>query len=227
MFGGKAMSGFIIYWSKEYIDKIKKCESEEKLSVVFSGYSTKLPSLKSIKVGDIVFPVTLYNNQFLVMSRLTINKIEPAFDYLMRETGKPYNCMFPDNFAVKHEYSQQAGKLAGKTYYSMNSGHYDNIEDVPENTTILILEDLKDIPHGLSQEPPDILAAFALSGTDGAVIKPRIIPYETITTLKFGKLNDQKPLKTDKNGKIVNASLFGHARLMSEETYNYFDSLFD
>ena len=47
MFGGKAMSGFIIYWSKEYIDKIKKCESEEKLSVVFIAIHIISPSCKN------------------------------------------------------------------------------------------------------------------------------------------------------------------------------------
>lgn len=220
------MSGFMIYWSQEFVDKLNKSGNSEKLSVVYSGYSTKLPSLKSVKVGDTVYPITIHNNEVWVMSRLTIEKIELAFDYLMRETGQPYHCRFPDNYAVLHRYHQQACKKAGKIFYSMNGGYYDDADDLPEGTILLILEQLKEIPHLLSQEPPAAGAFFALSGTNGADIKPRSIPAEIISTLMFGKPNDQKPLKTDKSGKIVNASVVGHARLMSEATHAYFDSLF-
>ena len=224
LIGGDYLSGYIIYWSKEFIDKLNKHSKHEKMSVVYSGYSLKLPSLKKIKVGDTVYAVTIDKNELCVMGKLTIEKIETAFDYLMRETGKPHDCVFPDNYAVKNTYHKNAGIKAGQYFYHTNNGHYDNIEDLPDGTKILVLEELTDIPHQFSQEPPAQSAAFALSGTNGSEIMPRIIPNDRIPFLLFGK--EKKPLKTDKNGKIVNASIAGHARIMSDETQDYFNSLF-
>lgn len=54
----------------------------------------------------------------------------------------------------------------------------------------------------------------------------RMIPAEKIPELRFVSGKEQKPLKTDKNGKIVITSILGNARLMSEQTKVYFDSLF-
>lgn len=163
------------------------------------------------------------------MGRLTIEKIEPAFDYLMRETGKPYDCMFPDNYAVRSTYNNAAympKEKAGKHFYCTNQGKYENIEDLPEGTKVIILEELTDIPHRISQEPPADLAAFALSGSNGSEIKMREVSSGKLPKLLFGTTKEQKPLKTDKNGRLVVASLLGHTRLMSDDTKRYFDSLF-
>lgn len=221
------MAGYIIYWSKEYLDKL--LGKGENVSVVYSGYSTQLPSLKKIKNGDMVYPVTVFKNTLYVVGRLKIENIEPAFDYLMRETGKPYDCIFSDDYAVRCTYSDAPyipRDKAGRHFYRTNKQKYETIEELPEGTKVMILEELTDIPHKASQEPPADLAAFALSGSNGSEIKLRAVPAEKIPELLYVSGKEQKPLKTDKNGRIVLASILGNARLMSEQTKAYFDSLF-
>ena len=221
------MAGYMIYWSKEYLDKL--LGKGEILSVVYGGYSTQLPSLKKIKKGDTVYPVTVFRNALYVVGRLTIENIEPAFDYLMRETGKPYNCIFPDDYAVRGTYNDAPyipRDKAGRHFYVTNKQKYETIEELPEGTKVMILEELTDKPHKASQEPSADLAAFALTGSNGSEILMRIIPVDQLPELRFVSGKEQKPLKTDKNGKIVITSILGNARLMSEQTKAYFDSLF-
>ena len=221
------MPGYIIYWSKEYLDRL--LGKGEIISVVYGGYSTQLPSLKKIKNGDTVYSVTVFKNTLYVVGRLTIENIEPAFDYLMRETGKPYGCIFPDDYAVRCTYNNAPyipKDKAGRHFYRTNKQKYETIEELPEGTKVMILEELTDIPHKASQEPPADLAAFALTGYDGSEIKLRAVPAKKIPELLFVAGKEQKPLKTDKNGRIVLASILGNARLMSGETQEYFDSLF-
>jgi len=221
------MAGYMIYWSKEYLDKL--IDKGEKMSVVYGGYSTQLPSLKKVKKGDTVYPVTLFRNDFYVVGRLTIENIESAFDYLMRETGKPYDCIFPDDYAVRCTYDDAPyipRDKSGRHFYRTNKQKYETIEELPEGTKVMILEELTDKPHKVSQEPPADLAAFALSGSNGSEIKLRDVSDEKIPELLFMSGKEQKPLKTDKNGKIVITSILGNSRLMSEHTKAYFDSLF-
>ena len=107
-----------------------------------------------------------------MMGRLTIEKIEPAFDYLMRE-GKPYDCMFPDDYAVRGTYNDapyMPKDKAGKHFYCTNKGKYENNEDLPAD-----------------------LAAFALSGSNGSEIKMREVSAEKIPELLFGTEKEQKP----------------------------------
>ena len=226
-FWGWFLEGAIIYWSREYIDSF--IDKGERISVVYGGHSTQLPSLKKIKKGDTVYPVTLYKNDLCVLGRLTIENIETAFDCLMRETGKPYDCIFPDVYAVRCTYNDAPyipRDKAGKHFYPTNKQKYETAEELPENTKVMILEELTDKPHRASQEPPAMLAAFALSGSKGSEILMRVIPPEKLPELRFGTGKEQKPLKTDRNGRIVIASVLGNARLMSDETREYFDLLF-
>ncbi len=93
------MSGCMIYRTKEYVERIG---SGDCLSVVFGGYSLSVPSVTKVKVGDMVCPLTMNRNELYAMGRLTVEKTEPAFDHLMRETGMPYDRMFPDDHAVRN-----------------------------------------------------------------------------------------------------------------------------
>ena len=219
------MSGYMIYLSKEY----KLLGKGETVSVVYGGYSTHLPSLNKIRKGDTVYTVTIFKNTLYAVGRFTIENIEPAFDYLMCETGKPYNCIFPDDYAVRCTYNDVPyipRNKAGKHFYRTNKQKYETIAELPEGTKVMILEELTDILHKASQEPPTDLAAFALTGSNGSGILMRMIPAEKIPELRFVSGKEQNPPKTDKNGKIVITSILSNARLMSDLTKEYFDSLF-
>lgn len=215
------MAGFMTYWSKEYIKGLKKAGDNGALSVIFGSHHTKMPSISSVKVGDIIYPVTLADGTLQVMGRLPVEKTERAFDYLMRETGSVHSALVPDGFAVQHKY------YAGGTFYRTNTEKYERREDLPEGTKILILEELEEKPHKFHQVPQTCCAALAASGTCGSVIKARPLPLEVIPELRFGpSKSKQKPLRLDKNGIPTIVSLSGSVRRMSEETQKIFESVF-
>lgn len=61
--------------------------------------------------------MTLAEGTLCVMARLPIEKIESAFDYLIRETGQIYGALVPDGFALEHEY-----RAGGKFYLTIPKG---------------------------------------------------------------------------------------------------------
>lgn len=215
------MAGFMTYWSKEYIRALKKAGDSGPLSVIFGSHHTKMPSISSVRVGDVIYPVTLADGTLHVMAKLPVEKIEVAFDYLMRETGGVHSALVPDGFAIQHKYH------AGGTFYLTNTEKYEREEDLPEETNVLILEELEEKTHKFHQEPQTCCAALAASGTCGSIIKARPLPSEAIPELKFGPTRSkQKALRLDKNGIPTIVSLSGSVRRMSEETQRIFESVF-
>ena len=59
---------------------------------------------------------------------------------------------------------------------------------------------LDDLP--VKNDPPADLAAFALTGSNGSGILMRMIPSEKLPELRFVSEKEQKPIKTDNNGKM-------------------------
>ena len=53
------MSGYMIFWSQDHVKKLKKAGDNGPIQVVYGGRHSKEPSLKKIKVGDVIFPVAL------------------------------------------------------------------------------------------------------------------------------------------------------------------------
>lgn len=108
------MAGFITYWPKEYVKNLKKAGDTGELSVIFGSHHTKMPSISSVKVGDVIYPVTLAKGTLCIMAKMPVEHIESAFDYLLRETGQIHSALVPDGYALEHEYN------AGGLFYMMN-----------------------------------------------------------------------------------------------------------
>lgn len=215
------MAGFMAYWSKEHIKNLEKAGDHGELSVIFGSHHTKMPSISSVKVGDVIYPVTLLEGAFIVMAKLPVEKVEKAFDYLVRETGQIHSALVPDGYALEHEYN------AGGTYYLTNKNHYKNKSDIPEGTVLLIPKEMEAKPHKFHQEPQTCCAAVAASGIHGSVIRARPLPLEVLSELRFGpNQNKEKPLKLDKNGVPIVVSLSGFLRRMSVETQDIFEKAF-
>lgn len=87
------MAGYITYWSKEHIKNLEKAKDNGPLVVIYGSQHTKMPTIQGIKEGDIIYPVTLMNNNLYVMARMPVEKMESAYDYLLRETGNLYGCL--------------------------------------------------------------------------------------------------------------------------------------
>lgn len=139
------MAGFITYWPKEYVKHLAKQGDRGPFKVVYGGPHLKMPYISSVKVGDAVFPVSIQNKTLAVMARLKVEKVEPAFDYLMRETGRRRSALVPEGIAVIIE-----GKLGGDfAIFSGGSGYlspdapvgYSCKTSLPDNIHTIIREE--------------------------------------------------------------------------------------
>lgn len=218
------MSGFIIYWPQEQIRKLKKAKDSGPIQVVLGSIHTKMPSIAKVKVSDIIYPVTLENGALYVMARLPVEKVESAFDYLLRETGDRQAALIPQDTA----YECIAYRGDDPSFLTADGSRYNHIEDLPsEITRIEYLANRKAIPHFCHQDPFNCCSETAASGAKGSSIEPRPISKEKIPELLFGPTKTkQKPLKINSKGELTTLSLSGFARKMSEETKEYFDTLF-
>ena len=75
---------------------MKKEKDTGPIEVVFGSAHTRMPSIKSAKIGDVIYPVTLINNKMSVVARLPVENIEIAYDYLVRELGNQCGALVPD-----------------------------------------------------------------------------------------------------------------------------------
>lgn len=218
------MSGYIVYWPQEQVRKLKKEKDTGPIQVVLGSVHSKMPSIASVKVGDVIYPVTLENGILYVMARLPVEKVESAFDYLLRETGDRHAALISPDVAYEEMWSTGSQFLCGD-----ETRYYDSVEELPPTVTrIEFLADRNPIPHLCHQEPFNCCSKTAASGSGGSAICPRPIPKEKISDLLFGPSKaKQKPLKLNAKGELTTLSLSGATRKMSEETKEYFDSLFD
>ncbi len=217
------MSGYITFWSKDYVKELVKKGDKGPFKVVYGSQHTKMPSISSIRAGDIIYAVSLQQGTLCIMARLQIEKIEPAFDYIMRETGKRYSSLIPEGIVMKAQ-----GPFGEFAIFAGGSGYMDKIS-LPDGIHTIIDEDaLEAIPHLFHQEPITCCAELAASGANGSEIIARPIPLEIIPTLLFGKTKSaQKPLRLDKNGCPTSISLSGFVRKMSDETFDIFEEIFN
>ena len=115
------MAYYMVYWPQDQVEKLKKAGDNGPIRVVFGSIHSRMPTIASIKAGDVVFPVTLMKKKLYVMARLPVTPRERAFDYCMRELGGEYGALTPEGIAV--EWSKDFYAMAGKSFR--------RIEDVP------------------------------------------------------------------------------------------------
>lgn len=217
------MSGYIVYWPGEQVRKLRKAGDTGPIRVVLGSIHTKMPAVKSVKPGDVIYPVTLEKGVLQVLARLPVEKVESAFDYLLRETGDRRAALIPRGVAYEEVWSTGPIFLCGD-----EKRYYESAEELPpEVTRVETLAARQPVPHLCHEEPFNCCAQTALSGSGGSSIAPRPIPAEKILDLLFGpSKSKQKPLKLNAEGKLTTLSLAGVTRKMSEETRIYFDELF-
>lgn len=188
---GEVMAGFITYWPNEQIKKLKKEKDEGPIQVIFGSIHTRMPSIKSVKVGDVIYPVTVSGGTLCVAARLPVEKIESAYEYLVRELGNSCSALVPENVEWKEYYNTQMK------------------------------------PHKCHQRPFNCCSQTAAVSTHGSSIALRPIPQEKLPQLLFGPTKaKQKPMMLDENGCPKVISISSNVRKMSDETQEFFDSLF-
>lgn len=210
------MEHYIVYWPQDVVDDIVKAGDEGPIKVVYGSVHSRMPSISSIKEGDVVYPVTLMKKKFYVMARLPVEHKEIAFDYTMRELGQQYSALIPDGIAVENR--------SRSIYWASKAQGYKSLEEIPAGVRLIPLEEQKNKPHQKHQEPFNCCSKYAVWGTGGSSICPRLIPDELIPTMLFGPKGRERPL-TMRNGLILSSSLTS-TRRMTEETAKIFEGLF-
>ena len=208
------MAHYIVYWPQDWVQELKKAEDMGPIKVVFGSIHSRMPSIVSIKVGDVVFPVTLIKKKLYVMARLPVTHRERAFDYCMRELGREHGALTPEGIVVKAEKEE---------FYWTRGQSFRCADAIPDGMTLMVESDK---PHTKHQEPFNCCSEWAVWSEGGSSIEPRLMPDEAIPLLRFGyPKSKENPLRLDKNGNVLSMSLTA-TRRMSEETAKIFEELF-
>ena len=145
------MAYYTVYWPHDWLDELKKSDDTGPIKVVFGSIHSRMPSIASIKVGDVVFPVSLLDRHLYVMARLEVTHKERAFDYCVRELGAHYKSLIPEGVVVK----------TSDTFFCAKDASYKSLESVPEDLTMIIPGDKFHCKH---QEPFNCCAEWAVWG---------------------------------------------------------------
>lgn len=214
------MEHYTVYWPLDVINDLKSAGDQGPIKVVYGSIHSRMPSIVSIKEGDIVYPVNIFHKQLYVMARLPVEHRECAFDYLLRELGQQYGALIPDGFALECQ------DIAGKIYYWTNEcKSYNTPADVPKGMQIIYLDEQIEKPHQEHQEPFNCCSEYAVWGTKGSLISPRLFPAELISKLRFGPKGKERPLILQEDGSILPQSL-KVTRRMTKKTAKLFEELF-
>lgn len=142
------MSGFITYFPKEQIKALEKAKDNGPITVIFGSLHTKMPSIKSVKVGDIIYPITIMNGNLYVVARLPVENIEIAYDYLVRELGNRLGALVPDGIdrslynntpLLPHKKHQEPFNCCSEFAATSTSGSTIELRQIPNES----LEDLR------------------------------------------------------------------------------------
>lgn len=228
------MAGYITFWSKDHVRNLERAGDSGPLSVIYGGPHTKMPSIVSVRPGDLLYPVSIQNGALCVMARLEVERVEPALDYLMREVGRPAGAVVPRGMALERTGRGGENLLDGReldfsrSVFALSDGTWlEKGEALPGNLIKIYTQaHYMDRPHQRHQEPQTCCAELAASGR-GSSIRPRPLPPALLPELRFGPSRSrEKPLKLNKDGVPAPSSLSGFVRRMSPETWARFESLF-
>lgn len=132
-------------------------------------------TISALKIGDIIYPVAIKDKTLYVMARLPIEKIEPAYDHLIRKTGSYYSTLIPEGILI-----QEKGIYEGFNKFKNECGYTGKIE-LPNNIhTIVHEEKLVIKPHKFHQAPISCCTGIAVSGNNGSSIKASLITLEKL-----------------------------------------------
>ena len=86
----------MVYWPQDRIKEIQKAGDIGPIKVVFGSIHSRMPTIVSIREGDVVFPVTLIKKHLYVCAMLPVEHREEAYYYLVRELGNSCGALTPE-----------------------------------------------------------------------------------------------------------------------------------
>lgn len=90
------MPAYMVYWPQERFKEVQKAGDTGPIKVIYGSIHTRMPTIASIKEGDVVFPVMLMKKHLYALARLPVEHREPAIDYCLRELGRPCGALEED-----------------------------------------------------------------------------------------------------------------------------------
>ena len=82
------MNSFVVLWSNDWCELLKKADEKSPLSVVYGGPHQSLPSLGKVKPGDWVYPLRVKSGKLFLIGKMKVVTIRDAEEYLA-EIGIP------------------------------------------------------------------------------------------------------------------------------------------
>lgn len=215
------MAGYMVCWPQDRWKEINKAGDVGPIKVVYGSIHSRMPSIASIQVGDVVFPVTQMSKHLYVLARLPVTHRERAYDYCMRELGARHSALIPEGVV------EESRDCRGEIYYwSWDCKSYNCLDAVPEGMQVIPLSEQVEKPHLEHQNPFNCCSQWAVWGEEGSSIQPRQLPDEVLPELRFGyPKSKEKALKFTPKGSVLSNSL-ATTRRMSEETFAIFEGLF-
>ena len=215
------MAGYMVYWPQDRWKEIKKAGDAGPIKVVYGSIHARMPTIASIRVGDVVFPVTYMQKHLYALACLPVTHRESAFDYTMRELGTRHSALVPEGIV-----EETMDRTGGIYYWSWDCKHYNSQKELPVGVRIIPLSEQMEKPHQEHQNPFNCCSKWAVWGEEGSSLEPRPLPDELLPELRFGyPKSKEKPLKFTANGSVLSSSLAA-TRRMSEETLEVFEKLF-
>lgn len=141
-----------------------------------------------------------------------MEKKEPAFDYLIRETGQRNSALIPDGVACWER------RIINRFNFVSNNVKeiIEKEGDLPAGLKIVRATD-EPLPHLLHQQPFNCCSKTAVSGYQGLIIEPRPIPRDLLPDLKFGwPKSKQKGLYFNEKGDVLTMCVTSTRRLSDE-----------
>lgn len=215
------MAGYMVCWPQDRWKEIQKAGDVGPIKVVYGSIHARMPSIASIQVGDVVFPVTQMSKHLYVLARLPVTHRERAYDYCMRELGARHSALIPEGVV------EESRDCRGEIYYwSWDCKSYNCLDAVPEGMQVIPLSEQVEKPHLEHQNPFNCCSQWAVWGEEGSSIQPRQLPDEILPELRFGcPKSKEKALKFTPKGSVLSGSLAA-TRRMNEETFAIFEGLF-
>jgi beta-glucosidase/6-phospho-beta-glucosidase/beta-galactosidase len=97
------MSSYIIFWNKNRIETYSKNDDIGPLSITFGGPHQSQPVLGKIKIGDIIFPITVIDGVMYILGRMEIEEIITENEFLEKNIIENKENLVWDQYCIKYK----------------------------------------------------------------------------------------------------------------------------
>jgi hypothetical protein len=79
------MNSYFVLWPNDWCKLLTQANDAGPLQVIYGGPHISVPSLGEVKVGDIIYPITIKSGQLFIIGRMQVERITQASVYLQEQ----------------------------------------------------------------------------------------------------------------------------------------------